>query len=180
MAIFCLIVLQELGVPVPAPNEFLLMFFGYLVFQGPLALPLVIIVTILASITGAWILYGAFYIFGTWIHPRLPTTLQEVVKKASEKINQHPLWIFVGRIAPFGRGYICIAAGLSKIKPLQFLAITFITDTLWNAGFVFLGFCTGQYWEVVAVKVGGIVHLILYIIITFIAYQLGKFLISKK
>jgi membrane protein DedA with SNARE-associated domain len=179
LAVFLIIIAQELGVPIPFPNELVLMFCGYLAFSGKLNLFLVIITAFAASIAGAWILYGIFYWFGVWIHPKLPAVLQNVIKKASEKIDRHPVWIFIGRIIPFGRGYICIAAGLAKVKPVQFAYITISADTIWNAGFIILGFATGKYWEVVANQVGGIVHLILYIILAVILYSLLKFGFGK-
>ena len=179
LAIFGIIILQEIGAPLPIPNEIVLMFCGFLAFSGKLELFLVILTAFAASMAGAWLLYGVFYWFGIWIHPKLPAVLQGFIKTASDKVDRHPVWIFIGRVVPFGRGYICIAAGLAKIKPLQFLTVTLIADTIWNGGFVLLGFCTGKYWEVTAEKVGGIVHLILVIIIAFIVYQLGKALIAK-
>ena len=179
LAVFLIVIAQELGVPIPFPNELVLMFCGYLAFSGKLSLPLVGITAFAASLAGAWILYGVFYWFGVWIHPKLPAVLQNVVKKASDKIDRHPAWIFVGRIIPFGRGYICIAAGLAKIKPHVFAIITVTADIIWNFGFVILGFATGKYWEIVGQKVGGIIHLILYIILAFIVYQLLKFGFEK-
>ena len=38
LAIFCLVLLQELGVPNPVTNEFVLLFSGYLAFSGVLSL----------------------------------------------------------------------------------------------------------------------------------------------
>jgi len=179
LAIFVIIVLQEIGLPVPMPNEILLMFCGFLAFTGKFDLFPAILVTFAASMTGAWILYGAFYGLGTLIHPRLHSVLQIIIKEASDKLERHHIWLFIGRILPFGRGYICIAAGLAKVNPLRFLIVTIIADTFWNAGFVLLGFFTGNYWDAVSKKVGGVVHLLSGIVLLFAAYQLAKFATKK-
>lgn len=179
LAIFAVIVLQEIGVPIPVPNEILLMFSGFLAFSGKFELFPAILTAFAASMAGAWILYGLFYGLGTLIHPKLHSVLQDVIKEASDRLERHHKWLFIGRIVPFGRGYICIAAGIARISPLRFLAVTVAADALWNAGFVILGFATGNYWEAVSEKVGGVVHLILGIIALVVAYQLAKYAIAK-
>lgn len=176
LAIFAVIVLQEIGVPIPVPNEVLLMFSGFLAFSGKFELFPAILTTFAASMAGAWILYG----LGTLIHPKLHSVLQDVIKEASDRLERHHKWLFIGRILPFGRGYICIAAGIAKVSPLRFLSVTLVADALWNAGFVILGFATGNYWETVSEKVGGVVHLILGIVALVVAYQLAKYAIAKS
>ena len=180
LAVFVLIIAQELGAPIPFPNELFLMFFGYLAFTGSFDLALVGLVALAASMLGAWILYGASYFLGVWIHKKLPMKLKNLVDTFSEKIARAPFWtVFAGRVIPFGRGYVCLAAGFTKVSPQTFASATLISDSIWNLGFVFLGFISGPYWERVAEKVGGIEHLVIIIVVAFLVITLCNYLYKK-
>ncbi|MDB4984012.1 MAG: DedA family protein [Patescibacteria group bacterium] len=181
VAIIGLIVVQELGIPVPAPNELLLMFFGYLAYLSTFNLVLAAAAATVASMIGAWILYGAFYFIGEWVmhHPRIPFP-RSLVKNLSEKISKRSIVaVMIGRVVPFGRGYICVAAGLMKVKPWKFATAVIVSDIVWNFGFVILGYVSGPYWNKVAKKVGGVEHIFLLIILSFFAIILTQYLIKK-
>ncbi len=182
-AIFILILSQELGVPIPLPNEFLLMFSGYLAFTGVFNLPLAIIVPFAASVFGAWILFGLFYTFGNWImhkDRKIPLP-RAAIERLSQKIEKREFWaVFLGRVIPFGRGYICIAAGLFELSPKKFALSILASDTLWNAGFVTLGFFAGPYWEIVAAKMGGIIHLVGIVIAVMLGIMIYGAVKNKK
>lgn len=181
LAIFVLILLQELGAPIPVFNEFLLLFFGYLAFTGDMELFRVLITAAAASMIGAWILYGTFFLAGTWImsHPRLP--FRSFVKKLEKKISAHAFKaIFIGRLMPFGRGYICIAAGIMRINPRKFAQAIAVSDIFWSGSLVLLGFYSGPLWTQVAQRIGGVENIILIAIGIFIAYVGFKYLRSKN
>src|SRR5208337_4176495 len=73
MAIFLLVILQELGVPNPVTNEFVLLFSGYLAFSGVLNLWLVCLTAVSADCVGTTILYAVFYVFGEYIMDHRPS-----------------------------------------------------------------------------------------------------------
>ena len=191
LAMFGIIILQELGVPIPMFNEVFLMFFGYLAFEHVVSLPLVILVTFMASFGGAWILYGVFYSFmpkllhhlahQSRFFEKVVGGLNNLIESISKKVSKRgAFWgVFIGRIVPFGRGYICITAGAINIKPRVFLEATVISDTLWNAGLVLLGFFLGPNWEEASKRVGGIEHLALILLGIFIAFVLLESLYKK-
>ena len=56
LAIFCIVLLLELGMP-GLPNELILLSFGYIGRQAGLFYPLVIIIAIIADIIGSFLLY---------------------------------------------------------------------------------------------------------------------------
>lgn len=72
LAIFMLVLLQELGVPNPVTNEFVLLFSGYLAFAGILKFWLVLLTAVSADCIGTTILYAVFYAFGESIMKRRP------------------------------------------------------------------------------------------------------------
>jgi membrane protein DedA with SNARE-associated domain len=180
LAIFTLILLQELGAPIPVFNEFLLLFFGYLAFTGDMELSRVLITAAAASMLGAWILYGIFFFAGTWImsHPRLP--FRSFVEKLEKKISVHAFKaIFIGRLVPFGRGYICIAAGIMKIDPRKFAQAIAVSDIFWTGSLILLGFYSGPLWMKVAEKIGGVENILLIAIVVFITYVGCRYAYSK-
>ena len=57
LAVFLLVLLQELGMPNPVTNELVLLFSGYLAFSGVLNLWLVFLTAVSADCIGTTILY---------------------------------------------------------------------------------------------------------------------------
>jgi membrane protein DedA with SNARE-associated domain len=153
LAVFLLVFLQELGVPNPITNELVLMFGGYLSFTHALNLYKVIAVAVVADFTGTCILYFVFYIFGKWLLKRergwFPLK-HETIYKLESYVNREGQWsIYLGRLTPFLRGYVSIAAGLLHIKPSKFLTTVFLSAVTWSGGLVLLGRLLAPYWSTV-------------------------------
>jgi len=175
LAVFSLIFVQELGVPNPVPNEFILLFAGYLASINVLSFPLILLAGISADFIGTSILYGVFYFFGEEIIRHAPRWLPvEKIKKIEQRVSKRGGWgVFLGRLLPYLRGYTSVAAGLLKIPPKKFLTSVIISAIIWSGGYVILGRLLGKQWdtfisrfnlwEVLLIVVGGIV-LIFYVI----------------
>ncbi len=150
-AIFMLIFAQEIGIPIPVPNELVLMFIGYLTLKGVLHLPFVIIIAFLADFLGTSLLYMLFFFFGNYIVNHkwrwFPLSKKRIIA-FSEKINTgNQLTIYLCRFTPFIRGYISIVTGLTRIKPSKYLPITVITAAVWSTMFVITGRLLGSYFN---------------------------------
>ncbi|MFZ4399178.1 MAG: DedA family protein [Bacteroidales bacterium] len=143
LAIFLLVFSQEIGFPNPVPNELVLMFTGYLSFNGILYVPYVIMVAVLADFIGTNILYIVFYFFGTYIFshkPRwFPVSIHTIEKFKTKISNNKRKYIYIGRLTPFIRGYTSVVCGLLQIKPLTFLPIAFLSASVWSASCVLSG-----------------------------------------
>ena len=74
---FCIIVLQELGVP-GLPNEIVLFYFGFLGHQYHLVYPLVTRLVVLADTLGSFLLYLVFYYGRSWLHYIKPARILQV------------------------------------------------------------------------------------------------------
>ena len=140
-----IIILQELGAPIPILNEIVLMLAGILAAQHTLNLPIIAGESYLASMLGAWILYGFFFLLGSWLFKfKFATILRVNMEKLSKKLSQNePFYLFAGRVIPFGRGYICIAAGILEMNIKRFATTIFISDFIWNIGWVLVGYFGG-------------------------------------
>jgi membrane protein DedA with SNARE-associated domain len=160
LAIFLLVFLQELGVPNPVTNEFVLLFSGYLAFSGILDLWLVVLTAVAADLIGTTILYAVFYRFGGYImdhRPRWIPISREHIDRIAQKISKRQRWgIYVGRLLPFLRGYASVAAGLLPIEPKVFIPAVIVSAITWSGGYVIAGRLLGPYWEQVAERIGGV------------------------
>lgn len=166
-AIFLLVLLQELGVPNPVTNEFVLLFSGYLAFAGVLNLWMVLLVAVSADFIGTTILYGVFYRWGGSIIGRRPRWLPispAQIERIAETLSKRRQWgIYVARLIPFLRGYASVAAGMLPIQPRIFVPAVVISAITWSGGYVLAGRFLGPYWEQAAVRVGRLESLVLVV-----------------
>ncbi|HKI47019.1 MAG TPA: DedA family protein [Balneolales bacterium] len=179
-AIFVLVFLQESGVPEPIPNEFVLLFSGYMVYKKALDFPLVILAVVLGDFIGTNILYTVFYFFGSYILEHKPKWFpikDETIKKYTNRVSEGKLWtIYLGRITPFIRGYTSVGAGLLQIKPQKFLPIALISALTWSCAYVLTGYLLGPYWKHVAKNFKYILPavLVVMIVIGIIKHRMDK------
>jgi membrane protein DedA with SNARE-associated domain len=184
LAVFSLVFLQELGVPNPVPNEIILLFVGYLASVNILNFPLILLTSISADIIGTSILYTVFYFFGNQILKYAPRWLP--IKKI-EALKQHlskrgDLDIFLGRLLPYLRGYISVAAGLLKIPAKKFLSSVIVSAVVWTGGYVIAGRLLGKGWDKLATRFSAWQLLLLIAVIAILVFFIIKSArkISKK
>jgi len=184
MAIFSLVVLQELGVPNPVTNEFVLLFSGYLAFSGVLNLWLVFLTAVSADCVGTTILYAVFYRFGGYIMDRRPRWFPVSpihIERIAHRISERQQWsIYVRRLIPFLRGYVSVAAGILSIKPKIFIPAVIVSAITWSGGYVIIGKLLGPYWEQVAGRIGGAESLVLLAALIVIATLIGRAVVRKN
>jgi membrane protein DedA with SNARE-associated domain len=182
LAIFILVILQELGFPNPVPNEFILIFVGYLVFTGALSMVSVLITAISADVTGSQILYSVFYFAGNYLISRKPKWLPEKkIERLKERITKGgKVAIFIGRVTPLLRGYTAVLVGLLQITPKVFIPMVILSAIVYNGMYIFLGYIMGPYWESIANKMGGIRFVTLLIILMVLFTFLIKAIIHGK
>ena len=151
LSVFILIFLQETGMPNPVPNELVLLFSGYLVYSGVFSFYQVLATALLADFTGTNILYFVFRNFGQRIlknKPRWIPLSQQKIDSLTRGLSRGGLLnIFVCRLSPFIRGYTSVIAVLMQVRKLQFLAIAFLSATLWAGAYLTAGWLLGPWWK---------------------------------
>ena len=151
LAIFILVFLQEIGMPIPFPNELLLMFSGYLSFKGLLFLPFVVLTAISADFIGTNILYFLFYYTGIIILQKKPKWLpisERMLDRLTSSISKGGrISIFIFRLTPFTRGYTSVITGLLQVKPKVFIPIAFLSAGIWSMTYVLIGNFIGPSWN---------------------------------
>lgn len=151
--IFVLMALESALIPIP--SEVTMPFSGFLVSQGKLSLPLVILVGTVANLFGSYI---AYYI-GYFIEE---TVLLKFIKKYGKfiLISEHEYqkgnkWfakygdkiIFISRLLPGIRTVISLPAGVFKMDIKKFTIYTVAGCLVWSAILTYVGFVLGENWR---------------------------------
>jgi alkaline phosphatase len=183
-AIFWLIFLQEIGVPNPVSNEFVLLFSGSLGYTGLLSFPLILLTAIFADVLGAMVLYTIFHFFGRYLLAKRPKWLpisQKNIDYLHELVKKHGMWgVFLGRMLPFARGYAAVAGGLFDIKWGKFIIAVVASALVWSGGFVTLGMISGKYILQIENTTGGVEKILVIAILATIAILVIRSLTKKK
>lgn len=145
LAIFVLVILGNMGVPLP--EETILILAGYMVWQGDLRLSLVLGVGVLSAIAGDnigfWI--GRRYGQGTverYAHWVLGDARR--VKSMEGFVARYgPLGVFVARFLPGVRFMAGPLAGAAGLRPLRFSAANVLGAALYVPLLVGLGYAVG-------------------------------------
>jgi membrane protein DedA with SNARE-associated domain len=184
LAIFLLVFAQELGVPNPVTNEFVLLFSGYLAFAGVLNLWAAVLAAVAADCIGTSILYVVFYRCGASILAKRPAWFpvsKDHIDRLSRTIAERRQWgIYVGRLIPFLRGYASVAAGLLSIPPRVFVPAVLVSAITWSGGYVIAGRLLGPYWNDAAAKIGRAEALVLVVMFFLAATVAGRVVLRKS
>ncbi len=148
IAMFCMVFVQELGVP-GFPNEIALLYFGYL-SKSLLFFPLVCMTVVAADISGSCILFFVTYYFSPLllrIKPKWLFSSTEKWQRLKARIqkNQEKA-IFLGRLTPFLRGYISAIAGFVKTAPPKYIRTILFSAIVWNTGWILAGWLIAQHY----------------------------------
>ena len=151
LAIFSLLVLGIVGLPVP--DETLLTFTGYLVFQGHLSLPL----ALLAGFSGSAVGITVSYILGRTFGLTLIHRYGKYVRITEHHVEQAHAWfrraghwsLTFGYFIPGVRHFTAYAAGMSELEYPPFALFAYGGAALWAGTFIGLGYLLGEQWKVV-------------------------------
>jgi membrane protein DedA with SNARE-associated domain len=175
LAIFCLLVLGIVGLPVP--DETLLTFTGYLIFKRHLSPALAFGAALAGSASGITISYWLGRIFGLKLIHRYGRYLrirEEHVNKAHAFFERAGHWsLTFGYFVPGVRHFTAYAAGIAGLEPPTFALFAYSGAVLWVGAFLTLGYFLGERWKAVeheihhfllAITVGAIMLLAAYLV----------------
>lgn len=149
LAVFCLLVLGIVGLPVP--DETLLTFSGYLVYRGQFHFLPTILTTYAGSICGITISYmigrtGGLYLihrYGRYVH-----LTQGRLDRVHDWFKRMGRWaLFFGYFMPGIRHFTAIVAGSSELEPHVFALFAYTGGLAWVITFVSLGYFLGEQWS---------------------------------
>lgn len=163
LAVFLLVLAQELGVPNPVPTELIIIFAGYLTSIGVLSLRQTFLAAILGDLVGTTTLCIIFYTFGSAIIQKKPKWLPikwDKVEHAKKMISERGRWVvFVWRLIPYIRGYASVAAGFLNMPLTVFIPMAALSALIASGGYVLLGHFLGSRWNTVTDFIGSPVYI---------------------
>jgi len=151
-AIFGLLVLGIVGLPVP--DEWLLVFSGYLVYSGRLSLAGALSAAILGSIVGITLSYLIGRSIGLpLIHSKFGRGLHisdEQIRRVHDWFHRMGHWaLFAGYFIPGVRHFTALVAGTSCLEFPLFALYAYGGAIFWVCTFMFLGMHFGDQWQTV-------------------------------
>jgi len=159
------------GTFIPLPTQLILLPAGYLVSQGKLDMPTIILVTAMGTTIGATI----NYFLAKKISKKFMS--QDKVAKIQKFFNKYgKASVFLAPLT-FGLGqYISIPAGMAKMDLRWFLPLIFCSNALWNFAMLMLGYLFGEDAgsQVLYVSLFGIIFVIT-VISTFVYKELKSY-----
>jgi membrane protein DedA with SNARE-associated domain len=133
---------------VPLPSELILPPAGYLVFQGKMEYPLVILYSTLGSILGSLFSYWLGDVLGRKIlirYGKYVGLTEQHYQKADQFFQKHgSISIFVSRLIFGIRHVISFPAGVTKMRLVPFVIYTIIGAGLWAVILTALGYFVGK------------------------------------
>jgi membrane protein DedA with SNARE-associated domain len=148
-AIFCLLVLGIVGLPVP--DETLLTFTGYLIYRGTLHGPSAAATAFFGSVCGITLSYvlgrtlglSLLHRYGKYIH--LTEARLAGVHEWFERFGRWAL--FIGYWVPGVRHFTAYVAGTSWLEYPRFALAAYSGALVWSMSFITLGYFLGEQWE---------------------------------
>ncbi|GAC1334182.1 MAG: hypothetical protein NVSMB17_15500 [Candidatus Dormibacteria bacterium] len=156
IAVFTVIMLEEIGVPLPLPGDLFIAYAGHLVVRGRIALAAAFLAIVLGAMVGASVLYwlsrryGQPFVqrYGPYMHikPKRLETAERWFKRWG------PLMIIVGRQIPGFRMVISVFSGLFGVPYPVFLSSVGVAAAIWAGTFLTIGMRLdrhiGQYLDI--------------------------------
>ncbi len=148
--LFGLILVEEMGLPLPLPGDVLIAYAGGRAGHTPLNAVAVIGVVALAATVGSSLLY----LFARHCGPGVIAKLHRILHLRPERIARAQTWfqrhgsvaIVLGRLIPGLRTPTSVMAGLSDVSYRVFLPSTALAAVIWSAFYYFAGTALHRLW----------------------------------
>jgi membrane protein DedA with SNARE-associated domain len=184
VGIFSLLALGILGAPIP--DEGVLAFAGYLVYEGKLQLFPILAAAFLGSVCGITLSYGLGRTVGTY----LIIKFGHAVQITPDKVTHVHTWydrvgkwgLLFGFYLPGVRHLIGFGAGIAKLPVSVFALFAFTGAFIWSVTFVSAGYFLGRQWTLVFGKIRPTLMTSSIVIVSlFLLYIVGQqFLRQRK
>src|SRR6478735_3127068 len=142
----------------PIPSEVVLPLAGYLVEQGEFTFVGALVASTIGSLVGAVALEEAARHGGRPFAERFVRFAHQDLAKLdeAERWFRRRGWLMVlgGRCIPGVRSLVALPAGVLRMPRGEYIVLTLIGSTIWNALLIGAGYVLGAQWERVADVIG--------------------------
>lgn len=172
----------------PIPSEIIMPSAGYSASQGELLLVGVIISGCIGSLLAAAVLYWIGYKFSHEAIFRFVDRYGKFLFIKSEDVKKSLAWfeqyghriVFAGRMIPAVRSLISIPAGMSHMPFWKFMFYSSLGTIIWTTFLACVGFYFGENQELMQQIFSKVSHVIVAIVMIFIAWVLYRRQQRKK
>ena len=149
-AVFALLLMGIVGLPVP--DEWLLLFTGYLVFKGYFHIVPALVAAVLGSICGI----SVSYFLGSALGSRFVRRYGHRFRVTEDRMQRVHAWfdrtgrwsLLVGYFVPGFRHLAGFVAGTSRLRFRDFALFAYLGAFLWSVNFVAIGYYFGAEWAI--------------------------------
>jgi len=172
----------------PIPSEVVLPLAGSLSLSGRFSIPLITIVGMLGSLTGAFLFYG----LGKWLgEERVRNIIGKFGKyallsvddfdKSKDWFDKYDEWvIFFSRMVPIVRSLISIPAGVADMNLPKFSIYTILGTALWSFILSYAGRLLGEQWPIITDFINTYQNIVLAVALFVVAAFVTDRLVRKK
>ncbi|WP_308190462.1 DedA family protein [Pseudonocardia sp. TRM90224] len=169
----------------PLPSEVFLPLAGFAAARGEMSIIAAIAWTTAGSVVGALVLYAIGAVLGRdrlrAIVDRMPLVNLRDVDKAEEWFARHGAKaVFLGRMVPLVRSAISVPAGVERMPPLLFVALTAAGSLIWNTVFVLAGYFLGENWHIVEQYAGILSKIVLGLLVLAVAVVVVRRVLARR
>jgi membrane protein DedA with SNARE-associated domain len=151
IVLFFVVAIEEAGVPLPAPTDVVIAFYGYRARGDLPELAQVVLVCALASTVGTLVPYFLARRFGPPVAHRLAMWVDvdpAQVDRWTERIHRHGfVAVLVGRLVPGARVVMSLVAGTARVPVYEFSPAVFIAASLYWTFWVTVGVALGPMFR---------------------------------
>ena len=166
--VFCLVFAEDaLFVGFVIPGETAAVLGGVVASRGQVQLWMMLVLVVLAAITGDSVGYEVGKHFGPrLLKLKIFNRHRDQLEKAQDFLRRRGgSAVFLGRFTAFFRAVMPALAGTSRMPYGKFLAYNATGGIIWGAGFVLLGFLAGNSYEAVAKAAGWDIAVVIGIVV---------------
>jgi membrane protein DedA with SNARE-associated domain len=154
VVLFFVVAIEEAGVPLPAPTDVVIAFYGYRARGDFPELAQVVLVCALASTVGTLVPYFLARRFGPTVAHRLAGWIDvdpAQVDRWTERIHRHGfIAVVVGRLVPGARVIMSFVAGTAEVPVHQFSPAVFLAASIYWTFWVTVGATFGPMFRRIA------------------------------
>lgn len=167
------------------PSEIILTFAGLLSTKSDLSLPMLFVISTVASFVGLLVLYYISRLvseerlyrfvdkYGKWIKLK-----GKDVARANDWFKRYgEVAVLVCRFVPVLRVLITIPAGINRMNLVKFVVLSLIGTTIWNFALIYLGSLLSDSWDVLMNGIhtySYVMYVLLAVVIIYIIYRFVK------
>jgi membrane protein DedA with SNARE-associated domain len=174
--LFFVVAIEEAGIPLPAPTDVVIAYYGYRARGDFPELAQVVLLCALASTAGTLVPYFLARRFGPTIAHRLASWIDvdpAHVDVWTERIHRRGFTaVFLGRLVPGARVVMSLIAGTSRVPVHQFSPAVFLAACVYWTFWVTVGVALGPTFRlIVGPYIAYVVIGLPVLVITFFVYR---------